>query len=645
MPTITRKLAAIMFTDIVGYTALMGSDEDRAFEILRKNREIHTKYIEHFNGKLIKEMGDGMLAQFDSAIDSVRCAIEIQKQTSKELEAKVRIGIHMGDITLENHDVFGDGVNIASRLQSIADPGAIYISDSMHNAIRSKKDVESHYLGKVRLKNVDYPFKTYYIKKEGLSKPSKERIAELTGVREPESIVVLPFDNYTGSLELEYFVAGMHASLIGSIGKVSGVRVISKTTSNVFKNTAKSIPQIAAELGVNTVIEASVLSLEEKISLQVKLIKAIPVEKQLWVQDYFEEKSQVLNLYNTVAKEIINKINIKLKPEEAQLLNKSRTVDREMYESYLKGYSFLDDLNHKSLIKAKDHLTIAINKDPDWAPLYSAMAGVWFSMGSMGAESPDIAVPKVYENLDKAIKLDPEVENAHYIKAVMAWMAEWDWENAENEFLKSIGVNPNHVFTRIHYAHLLYILQRPKEAKIQAELAFKLDPKNPLIQSTYSLTLCCERAYNAAVDILDQLLLSEPDNFLAHSTMEMAAFHSGDIGRVFEAEKRLILLGDEAMNGIEKIYNEHGFNTAIEEAMKQLEVIAESNYVVPVDAACKYYILHRDEKAMEWLEKGFIQRDPNMAYIGTAWLGFKRLYDHPEFREIVEKMNLPMPKN
>ena len=223
-------------------------------------------------------------------------------------------------------------------------------------------------------------------------------------------------------------------------------------------------------------------------------------------------------------------------------------------------------------------------------------------------------------------------------------MAEWNWENAENEFLKSIGVDPNHVFTRIHYAHFLYILQRPKEAKIQAELAYRLDPKNPLIQSTYGLTLCCEGEYDAAVHLLDNLLATESDNFLGHSVIEMAAYHSGKLDRVFEAEKRLIPLSDEAMKGIEKIYDKRGFNPAIKEAMKQLEVVAETNYIVPVDAACKYYVIHQDKKVMEWLEKGFDQRDPNMAYIGTAWLGFTRLYDNPRFISIVRKMNLPLPQ-
>ena len=184
-----RRLAAIMFTDIVGYTAMMGSDEDHAFEILRKNREIHTILIELHDGTLIKEMGDGMLVQFNSAVDSVHCAIDIQKQAGEELDAKLRIGIHLGDVTFDHKDVFGDGVNIASRIQSIADPGGIYISESLQKAIRVKSSINTKYIGELNLKNVDYLVKTYAIQGEGLPVPSPSKIKKLVGKSWKERIL------------------------------------------------------------------------------------------------------------------------------------------------------------------------------------------------------------------------------------------------------------------------------------------------------------------------------------------------------------------------------------------------------------------------------------------------------------------------
>jgi adenylate cyclase len=184
--------------------------------------------------------------------------------------------------------------------------------------------------------------------------PSNNRINELTGTKKTESIVVLPFDNYTGSAELDYFVAGMHASLIGAIGRISAIRVISKTTSNAYKDARKYIHEIASELGVNAVIEASVLSLGEKVCLQVKLLDAYPEERQRWMQDYIEDKCQILNLYNKLTKHISEEINIKLTPQEKEILAEEKTVNEEAYDAYLKGryhWKTLGKTNNRSTIE------------------------------------------------------------------------------------------------------------------------------------------------------------------------------------------------------------------------------------------------------------------------------------------------------
>lgn len=196
-----------------------------------------------------------------------------------------------------------------------------------------------------------------------------------------------------------------------------------------------------------------------------------------------------MKLYNQITKQIAKELKVELTHEEEQLLTKSDVVDREAYEAYLRGNNYAEDLSHESLIKARDYLNTAIEKDPDWAPLYGAMATVWLFIGSIGVESPEIAVPVVYEYLNKAFELDPDLAEAHYVNTFMAFAAEWDWEKAEKEFLNALAINPNHVFSRIHYSHMLYILQRPDEAQMQADLAYRLDPLNSLIQSTYAFTL------------------------------------------------------------------------------------------------------------------------------------------------------------
>jgi TolB-like protein/class 3 adenylate cyclase len=181
MPTHTRQLAAIMFTDIVGYTAMMGKDSNKALELVRINKEIQKPLVEKYNGKWLKEMGDGAMAQFGSALDSVNCAVEIQELARAKFDGKIRIGIHSGDITFENNDVYGDGVNVAARLESIADPGGIYISESIEKAIRGQSDIQAKYLGEVNLKNVDYGVRTYALQGVGLPVPEIKEKKELSG--------------------------------------------------------------------------------------------------------------------------------------------------------------------------------------------------------------------------------------------------------------------------------------------------------------------------------------------------------------------------------------------------------------------------------------------------------------------------------
>ena len=640
-----RRLAAIMFTDIVGYTTLMGSDEDKAFQVLRKNRQIHLKFIDQFKGTIIKEMGDGILAQFESATDAVQCAIEIQRQAGSTLDVQIRIGIHLGDVTFENKDVFGDGVNIASRLQSIADPGGIYISESIHNAIRSQKDIDSQYLGEVKLKNVNYPFKTYYLKDKGLPLPSKIRINELTGTKKTESVLVLPFDNYTGSEELEYFVAGMHASLIGSISKISGMRVISKTTANAFKNTDKSIPEIAAELGVDKVIEASILGLGDKISLQVKLVDAYPEERQLWMQDYFEDKTQVLNLYNKVTKEISNEINVLLTPEEERLLAKSRTVDRKAYEEYLKARSYMNDFRRESFHKALNYLNSAIEKEPDWAPLYAGLAELWMWIQQGGYEPPSVAAPKIYENLDKAMELDPDLAEVHYLRAMIAQLVEWDLEKSEKEFLKTLAINPNDPTSRLLYAQLLLILQRKQEALAQRELAVGLDPLNPFTKLLHAGTLVQAGDFKAARSVAEELLAADPNEMNANFMIELAAYRLGEYDKVIRSVKYSLpfSIEEDVYEGIVKIYSESGIVAAYRELMKHLVKYVEDNPISPLDIAIRYILADQPDKAMDWIEKGYEIHDPQIMYIAAPGKFNEQLFENPRFIAICDKANLPLP--
>jgi Tfp pilus assembly protein PilF len=361
--------------------------------------------------------------------------------------------------------------------------------------------------------------------------------------------------------------------------------------------------------------------------------------------DYRDAKGNLFNMFNRVIKQIAGEVKISMTTAQEAMLAESRTIDPKAIDAYLKGYSYVDDMSPEPLIKARDYLNNAIEKDPEWAPVYAAMAAVWFTMGSMGSESPEIAIPKVYEYLNKALELEPDLMDAHYISAVLAYSVEMNWEKAEKEFLKALAINPNHALCRMHYSFMLFIMQRPEEAKIQADLAYGLDPLNTIVQSTYGFALLCGGDCASALSVLENVVASDPDNFLAYNYIHPAAFQCGDLDKVFEADKHMLPLEEEAINEIEKIFNEKGFYKAYEELTRQLEILAEKIYIPHTDMAFRYYMINQDDKAIEWIEKAAELGEPSIAWIGIKAWNFTRLYDNPRFIEVLKKMNLPLPKS
>jgi len=464
-----------------------------------------------------------------------------------------------------------------------------------------------------------------------------------------KSIAVLPFRNDSPEDSTQYFMDGVMEELLNKLQLIESLRVIGRTSVEQFRGQDKSIQEIAKELGVNYIVEGSGQKSGNSLRMRVQLLTA-KNERHLW-GDSFEQENLVLNDYfkaqSGFAEAIANKLNAALSAQEEKRIKKVPSVNLEAYEAYLKS-NWAGDLGPEALFKAKDYLEDAIQKAPDWAPLYGTMALTWFSLLAMGGESPDIAIPLVYENLDKALELDPEFGGAHYIKALMALQVEWDWEKAENEFLKAIDFNPNNAIQRIQYFVLLYILQRPEEARRQAELCYKLDHLNPIVQTSYAMALLFDRDCRGAMSVLSPLLEKNPGNFYGNSAMSWAALFCGDLELAFKTDitylQTIFPLTQADVNEIQKIYDKEGYFAANMEIIRKLEILAETVNVPKSEFAYRYYhIIKNDEKALDWLEKAF-EAHGNILDISTGYFGFTRLYDNPRFIEILNKMNLPLPK-
>jgi len=458
-----------------------------------------------------------------------------------------------------------------------------------------------------------------------------------------QSLVVLPFDNFTGDEGLEYFVSGMHASLIGDIGKISGLRVISKTSSNTYKDIDMSVPEIASELMVDAVVEATVMCLGDSICIQFKLISAYPEEKQLWIGEYKEEKNQILNLYNRVTKQIADEVKIELTADEELMLAESRTVNNEAYDAYMKGIYYWDQLTQEGLQHAYEYFTIAVEKDPEWAPPYAGLAVAWGARAQMGFASPEIAFPTSYENINKALELDPNSVYAYYVSGLFAVWAAWNWEQGEQAFLKVLEIQPNNAQCRAYYGHLLNILGRPEEALEQGRISVELDPLNPLIQGLYAALLVQMGDYDAAIAPAQKVLMLVPNHPLAFRVLRVAYYFTEDYSKSFEIFLKMLPLEEDVILKIQNKFEKEGYFPAIEEAVNAIELAAQQIFIQPYFVATYYLELKNTEKALEWLEKGFEGHDPDMPYVSTHWAEFDQLYDNPRFLAILEKMKL-LPK-
>jgi TolB-like protein len=415
-----------------------------------------------------------------------------------------------------------------------------------------------------------------------------------------QSLVVLPFDNFTGDEDLEYFVSGMHSSLIGDMGKIGGLRVISTTSSNSYKNADMSVPQIASELNVEAVVEAQVMCLGDSICVQFRLISVFPEEEQIWIADYKEEKSQILNLYNRVTKQIADQVMIELTADEESLLAQVRTVDKEAYDAYLRGRSYWDDLSMESLTKALEYLNLAVEKDPAWAAPYAGIAQVWAGLAQMGFATHEIAGPKIFENLNKALELDPDFADSHFINAVIGVWVEWNWEKGKKEFLRALALNPSDALSRVYYGHLLMILQRPEEARMQGQLAVDIDPLNPLVLSLYAVILNYLDDLQTAMVYLEKALAMDPEDYFANNIMEFSAKGCGEYEKSIEALKNYLPLHGIVTTEIERTYNEQGFEPAYDKTLNLMEIAAQKGMYSPADLAMRFLIRGYHEKGMDY---------------------------------------------
>jgi TolB-like protein len=542
---------------------------------------------------------------------------------------------------------------------------ASYIVTSMHglNSLSTygahPKDFDPEQV-KPALNNLAIILK-WYLKFKGIDVISKSPVVEekyVTIGKEEQatyatilekSIAVLPFINDSTDQENTYFINGVMEEILNNLQRIKDLRVISRTSVEQYRGQNKPISEIAEELGVNYIVEGSGQKYGNAIRLRVQLIVA-ERETHLWGESFQQKITEVEDIFNIqtkIAESIAAELKAVISPKERQLIEKIPATDLAVYDEYLKARSYFGDFSRESLNKALEFLNNGVQKSPDWAPLYAGLTEVWMVIQQMGWEPPSVAGPKILENLNKAMELDPDLANVHYFSAMIAHLMEWNWEKSEKEFLMALAINPNDSLSRVIYSQLLAVLQRNDEALAQGKLAYSLDPLNPNMKCWYAATLMEAGDFKTGLSLAEEAVAVDPGNIMAHSGIIMAAYRNKEYDKVLGAEKYLLPfhIEEDAFKEIERIYGEHGIALAYDQIMKHLEEFAQNNPISPIDMAFRYITANQPDKAMDWIEKGFEIHDPAMIYIATKMLNLDPLFKNPRFIAICEKMKLPLTKS
>lgn len=489
----THQLAAIMFTDIEGFTALMQKDEGQALLFRNRHRELFEEITEKFNGKILQYYGDGTLSTFNSAIDAVRCGIELQLAFLEQPQIPVRIGIHTGDILFTEDGIVGDGVNIASRIESLATSGSVFISEKVYDEVKNQSGIESESMGKFELKNVDKPVEVFAIANPGLIVPEIKSISgkvksdtqsNKTAVRKEgrkvgiiwillpvtvfilgyflmtsdllknftnqkasidqkiakKSIAVLPFINDSNDSSNVYIINGLMESTLNNLQKIKDLRVISRTSVEKYRNNPKAIGDIARELNVNYLIEGSGQKIGDQIMLNIQLIEA-NTDKHLWGEQYNRETKDIFELQQEVAKKIANAIEVIISPEVIEQINKVPTDNLVAYDNFLKGIDLLTTRIPENIEVAINYFNKAIELDGQFARAYAALAISYYYLDEFKAEKKYTS--QINHYADKALLYDEQLPQSLIAKALF-YMNSGEYKLAVSFFEKALEYNPNY---------------------------------------------------------------------------------------------------------------------------------------------------------------------------------------------------------
>lgn len=615
-----RRLAAILAADVVGYTRLMEANEEGTLSALKNHRsEFFDPTMTKHSGRIFKVMGDGFLVEFSSVVNAVRCAVEIQRGMQErnigvpeDRHIKFRIGINVGDLIVDGDDFYGDGLNMAARLEGLAKPGGIACSAAARNQIGNRLELEFSDQGKIAVKNATQPLHVYFIDlPDAVTTAISQDGANLrqASISDKPSVAVLPFANMSNDPEQEFFSDGITEDIITDLSKVSGLSVLSRNTVFTLKGKALNLEQVAKQLGVAYLVEGSVRKAGNRVRVTAQLIEGA-TDRHLWADRYDRDLTEIFALQDEITSSIVKQLKVKLLPEEKEAIGQIQTDSADAYTAYLKAAEYLRNMTKSSLLRAQKLFSRAVEIDPNYARAYSGLAtcATWLK----SHHGADISVKQILEITEKALKLDPRLAVAFTARGAAFWIDDRR-EEAIPEFEKALEFDPNSYEARYYYARFLTSIGEFGQSLVHFTRATEILPDDcqapfGLAESYYSLGQNGKGVKYAEIGIkrAKKALKLHPEN---SRPAQLGAGALAYMGKSDQARKWLAIA---------------------------MEIDPEDNHM-RYNAACTYAQLGEIERSFDLLEVWIESAASNLRLWFTNDPDLEPIRNHPRYQILLDR--------
>ena len=544
MPPV-RRLAAILVADVAGYSRLMGVDEEGTHERLRGHlRDLIEPKITEYRGRVVKNTGDGFLAEFASVVDAVRCAVEVQRGmaernagTPSGERADFRIGVNLGDVIAEEHDIFGDGVNVAARLEALAEPGGICVSRVVRDQVRDRLDFVFEDLGEQQVKNIARPVRVYRVRGRPVANQPLPASRQPLPLPDKPSIAVLPFQNISGDPEQEYFADGMVEEIITALSRYPSLFVIARNSSFTYKGRAVDVKQIGRELGVRYVLEGSVRKAGNRIRVTAQLVEA-ETGRHVLADRYDRDLADIFAVQDEITEAVTIAIAPAIADAEQQRALRKPPESLDAWAAYQRGMWHYCKFTPDDNAIAQKFFEQAVDLDPNFSGSYVGLALAQHQASDLGTRGLFEMLGSVEALTRRAVALDGTDAEARSILS-SALCRRGDYEGAVVEAERALATAPNLSFAHHTLGFTLIHSGRPREGLAAIERSIRLDPRSPRLASAFlqvAIAFYFCHDYEAAIAAAKRAIRAYPE--LPNPYRWLAAA-LGQIGRTAEAKEAL----------------------------------------------------------------------------------------------------------